>query len=132
MSKKRHVSATSTLLRALRVIRGKGCHNVTTPGHGHCFRFGRTIGAKYGADRACDACIADRALNRAAAFNTPSPATLAALYRENTSDAANLLLQFMWPDNKPWPASVRACKGERAGYACKLYRPASDTDKSVF
>lgn len=59
---------TRILLRALRVIRGSKCSNVTTPGHGHCFRHGRTIGAKYGADRACDACIADRALKLAASI----------------------------------------------------------------
>lgn len=57
---KRQRDPTRILLRALRVIRGSKCSNVTTPGHGHCFRAGRIIGTKYTADRACDACIADR------------------------------------------------------------------------
>lgn len=57
--------------------------------------------------------------------------TFSVLYRENTSDAQNLRLQFEWPDDQPWPASVRACKGEAAGYVCQLYRPADPSDKSV-
>lgn len=61
---KRNPTAASILLRALRVIRGKHCHK-STVGIGSCFRDGHTIGAKYMADRACDACIADRALNLA-------------------------------------------------------------------
>lgn len=63
---RRTTTATMVLTRALRVIRGKKCEKVTTPGHGHCFRDGRTIGAEYLAFRACDACIADRALKLAA------------------------------------------------------------------
>lgn len=65
---KRKPTANSILLRALRVLRGSQCEHTTTPGLGHCFREGRTIGAKYGADKACTACIADRALKLAAAI----------------------------------------------------------------
>jgi hypothetical protein len=66
MSKRRRPTALSTLLRALLVIRGtNGCENSTTGGFGDCFRRGRTIGAKYGAYRACDACIAHRAIELA-------------------------------------------------------------------
>lgn len=64
---RRHITPEQILLRALRVIRGNACSNNTT-GLGSCFRFGRTIGAKYGAERACDACIADRALRLAASI----------------------------------------------------------------
>lgn len=85
----------------------------------------RDEGDRLGNEMTTDVCRAlARAAINAARFNV--------LYRENTSDAAHLRLQFEWPDDQPWPASVRACKGESAGYDCKLYRPAAADDKSVF
>ena len=68
MSKRTPPTPTRILLRALRVIRGADCHNSAGGDLGSCFRRGRSIGAKYGADRACDACIADRALKLAASI----------------------------------------------------------------
>lgn len=46
---------------ALRVIAARGCQNFTT-GLGSCFRNGRTADAEYGADQACEGCIAHAAL----------------------------------------------------------------------
>lgn len=45
------------LVEALELIAGKKCENYTGD-HGSCFVSGRTLHARYGADRACDACIA--------------------------------------------------------------------------
>lgn len=45
------------LVEALELIAGKKCTNYVAE-HGYCFVAGRTLHAKYGADRACDACIA--------------------------------------------------------------------------
>lgn len=68
LSPTRRSNPTAVLLRALRVIRGSHCENTSRGGLGSCFRFGRTIGAKYLAERACNACIADRALKIAASI----------------------------------------------------------------
>lgn len=52
-----------TPVLALRLIAADGCHTFTT-GLGSCLKpgSGRAIGARYGAERACDACLAHAAL----------------------------------------------------------------------
>lgn len=62
-------SAETVLKGALETIiasHGGGCQSFTG-GIGSCFRFGRTPIAQDGADRVCDSCIADAALNQASA-----------------------------------------------------------------
>ena len=58
----RYVSRGYRMRYALKLISGDRCENYTGGGW-QCFRNGRIADAKYGADRACDACIAAWALD---------------------------------------------------------------------
>lgn len=47
---------------ALRNISVQDCENFTS-GLFSCFKDGRTVNAQYGADKVCNSCIAEKALN---------------------------------------------------------------------
>lgn len=49
-------------VQALKLIAAPGCESFTYPAY-PCYQNGRTSDAKYGAERACNACIAHAALN---------------------------------------------------------------------
>lgn len=50
------------LVEALELIAGDRCERTHMGKLGTCFSDGHTVDAKYGADRACDTCIAGAAL----------------------------------------------------------------------
>lgn len=94
------------LLEGLKLIDGGSCEcYVGRHGPGYfCFDNGKTAPAEFGADRACDSCIAHRALERYEETRWPStqPERLTVTIEEITRTAEAIYAQGALPDGMEW------------------------------